>query len=251
MARGGRRIGGRDKPGDPAGPGGAEEGGFASDETGAPNLAAWGQEPLEARSPPPRSQNEPSLPDADVAEANGEDAYFNMTAGGRDEAADPPATAQQSSDGEAQAAAAARDHNDLQFYIDQISGGRITGWIQRGDMPSRRCVVVLKKGDETLARVTASRYRADLLSAGIGDGHHSFDLAIPESLFDEAEHLLDVIEEDTGFRLTTEPIRWRSAAASEAPGPRDTTPAARDEIRDNGAAHGFDPRELLESSVEE
>jgi glycosyltransferase involved in cell wall biosynthesis len=83
------------------------------------------------------------------------------------------------------------------------------------DHPSRHYVVVLKEDNRVYARVRASRFRADLVSAGIGDGCYSFQLSVPHSLMDGAEHLLHLVEEDTDFSLTEEPIRWRSATVSD------------------------------------
>jgi glycosyltransferase involved in cell wall biosynthesis len=100
-------------------------------------------------------------------------------------------------------------------HVDQISAGMIEGWLMAPDHPSRHYVVVLKEDDRVYARVRASRFRADLVSAGIGDGCYSFQLPVPHSLLDGAEHRLRLVEEDTGFSLTEEPIRWRSATVSD------------------------------------
>ena len=84
----------------------------------------------------------------------------------------------------------------------------------RPDQPSHRCLVALKEGDRVLARAVASRFRADLVPAGIGDGCHCFALPMPRSVLDGDEHLLDIVEEDTGIPLAAKPIRWRSAAGT-------------------------------------
>jgi len=99
---------------------------------------------------------------------------------------------------------------DFRFFIDGISDKQIEGWIIRTGQPLHRCVVVLREGDHTLARATASLFRADLTTAGIGDGHHSFVMPTPPGLRDGEEHLLDIVEEESGIRLTREPIRWRA-----------------------------------------
>src|ERR1700680_23219 len=68
----------------------------------------------------------------------------------------------------------------------------------------------------TLARAIASRYRADLASARIGDGYHFFVIPIPPALLDGAEHLLEIIEQGSGIRLTSEPLPWRAEPAADA-----------------------------------
>jgi glycosyltransferase involved in cell wall biosynthesis len=108
------------------------------------------------------------------------------------------------------AASASKSPPAIHAYIDEISESGILGWIMMPDQPSHRCIVALKEGDRILARTSASRFRLDLLSAGVGDGCYSFAFEPPRSLFDGKEHLLEVVEEDTGVRINKEPIQWYS-----------------------------------------
>ena len=103
---------------------------------------------------------------------------------------------------------------DFRFFIDAVSEKQIEGWILRIKQPSDRCVVVLKEGDRILARAIASRFRADLTKTGIGDGQHSFVIPTPSGLLDGEEHLLDIVEQESGIRLTQGPIRWRAERAA-------------------------------------
>jgi glycosyltransferase involved in cell wall biosynthesis len=98
----------------------------------------------------------------------------------------------------------------LRFHIDEVSESRIGGWVIRSDEPSHRCLIAVKEGDRVIARTVASQFRADLAQAGIGDGFHAFSVATPRSLLDGAEHLIEIIEQDSGVALTATPIRWRS-----------------------------------------
>jgi glycosyltransferase involved in cell wall biosynthesis len=108
------------------------------------------------------------------------------------------------------AASASKSPPALHAYIDEVSESGILGWIMLPDQPSRRCIVALKEGDRILARTSASRFRLDLLSAGVGDGCYSFAFEPPRSLFDGREHLLEVVDEDTGARINKETIHWYS-----------------------------------------
>jgi glycosyltransferase involved in cell wall biosynthesis len=103
---------------------------------------------------------------------------------------------------------------NFRAHLDEVSDTEISGWIMQRDEPSHRCVVALKEGERVLVRTIASRFRPDLVSAGVGDGCHAFSLAMPRSLLDGEEHLLEIVEEDTGFALTPEPLRWRLAAGT-------------------------------------
>lgn len=110
----------------------------------------------------------------------------------------------------ADAAAGAPPLFTLRFHIDQISENQISGWIARSDDPSRRCVVLVKDGERVVARAVAEQFRADLAQAGIGDGFHAFSVKTPRVLLDGAEHLIEIVEQETGAALSGAPIRWRS-----------------------------------------
>lgn len=99
----------------------------------------------------------------------------------------------------------------FRYHIDQVTDAQIEGWIARPDQPAHRYIVALREGDRVVARAIASRFRADLVTAGFGDGCHAFILPMPPALLDGQEHLLHVVEQETGFALTPEPVRWRYA----------------------------------------
>jgi GT2 family glycosyltransferase len=105
-------------------------------------------------------------------------------------------------------------------HLDEVSDVEISGWIMQRDEPSHRCVVALKEGERVLVRTIASRFRPDLAAAGVGDGCHAFSLAMPRSLLDGEDHLLEVVEQGTSTSLTGEPIRWRFAGRGVAASPR-------------------------------
>ena len=92
-------------------------------------------------------------------------------------------------------------------HIDQVADNQIEGWIARPERAGHRYIVALREGEYILARAIASRFRADLVTAGLGDGCHGFVLPMPPVLLDGEEHLLQVIEQETGFALNPEPIR--------------------------------------------
>jgi len=102
----------------------------------------------------------------------------------------------------------------FRWYLDQITDKEVAGWIAPRNGLLRHCVVALKEGETVLSRTVASQFRGDLLSAGIGDGCFAFTLPMPQSLLDGEVHVLEIIEEDTGFALTDEPVHWRSGAGT-------------------------------------
>jgi glycosyltransferase involved in cell wall biosynthesis len=154
----------------------------------------------------PGGQNGPRVQNGKAAEGK--------PSNGSAEPADPEATA----DDPAELAPSDRAADDaspkFRAHLDEVSDADISGWIMQLDQPTQRCVVALKEGDRVLARTVASRFRPDLVPAGIGDGCHAFTLAMPRSLLDGDEHLLEIVEEETAFSLTPEPVHWRSAAGT-------------------------------------
>ena len=105
----------------------------------------------------------------------------------------------------------------FRWHLDEITDTEASGWIVARNEPSRHRVVVLKEDERVLARAVASRYREDLLTAGIGDGCYAFSLEMPRALLDGEEHLLEIVEEESGVALTGEKRRWRSAAGTAGP----------------------------------
>ena len=102
----------------------------------------------------------------------------------------------------------------FRWHIDEITDKAASGWIAPTIGPLHHCTVALKEGGAVLARAVASQFRADLLSAGIGDGCYAFTLPMPHSLLDGNLHLLEIIEEQTGAAVTEQPIPWRSGAGT-------------------------------------
>ncbi len=95
-------------------------------------------------------------------------------------------------------------------FVDEVSNEQVSGWVMVRDQPSRRCVVAVKEGGRVLARGMASCFRSDLLDAGIGDGCYGFAIPMPLCLLDGLDHLIEVVEHETGLSLTSAPIGWRS-----------------------------------------
>jgi hypothetical protein len=106
------------------------------------------------------------------------------------------------------------DGLSFRYCVDEITDDKVVGWITVQDDPLRRCVVALKEGGHTCARAVASGFRPDLRSADIGDGCYAFLLQMPRSALDGEEHLLEIVEEESGFALTKSPIRWRSTVGT-------------------------------------
>jgi hypothetical protein len=75
--------------------------------------------------------------------------------------------------------------------IRLIGDGMVTieGWMQAPDWPGATVAVEARADGHLVATATADRFRADLLQAGIGDGHHGFSLTFDAALLNGASVL--------------------------------------------------------------
>lgn len=63
--------------------------------------------------------------------------------------------------------------------VDGIHRGQLRGWAMDLAEPTSRLIVqVVDDSGETIARLLADRYRADVQKAGYGDGHHGFAMQV-------------------------------------------------------------------------
>ena len=70
----------------------------------------------------------------------------------------------------------------LRGYVDVASTRRIAGWAQNPEHPEAPVCLDVRVGGQLIGQVLANRYREDLQRAGLGSGHHGFELALPAGL---------------------------------------------------------------------
>ena len=88
--------------------------------------------------------------------------------------------------------AAARAEPGLQCHFDGVIDGQAHGWAFDRRQPALRLPVELLFEGQTMARGVANLHRADLVQAGLGDGHHHFRLALPAAWQDGQPRRLSV-----------------------------------------------------------
>ncbi|MGH6811481.1 MAG: radical SAM protein [Methylocella sp.] len=64
-------------------------------------------------------------------------------------------------------------------YVDYFGPNQALGWVWDSAAPSRHLNVVALKDTNIISVMVANLYRPDLQQAGIGNGHHAFDLRFP------------------------------------------------------------------------
>ncbi len=114
--------------------------------------------------------------------------------------------------------------------VNAVDRGRVRGWAQDAASP-----VVLRILDNgvVIGRVVADRYRADLQHAGIGDGRHGFELAVPGGLSPLVRHVIEVQRASDGRGLWHSPWVFEATAAKPSGQPMRQTkrqPAARSRV---------------------
>lgn len=93
--------------------------------------------------------------------------------------------------------------------VDGIHGTAIVGWAQDADDPGIPLEIDLVAGKRLVCRGVADLLREDLIHAGIGDGRHGFQIAMPAELFDGSEYALSLVPRG-GKPLNSDPLRFRS-----------------------------------------
>lgn len=76
-----------------------------------------------------------------------------------------------------------RRRRELFGYIDQRSGGRVSGWVYDRLRPSDRFEVEICSAGAVIGRARAERPRDDLARAGFGDGRYGFHFDLPDGDF--------------------------------------------------------------------
>jgi hypothetical protein len=90
-------------------------------------------------------------------------------------------------------------------YLDLVEGRQVCGWaFHPGDPNAAEAVDVFVDGVFVL-QVAATEFRADLLQAGIGNGHHSFAIDLPPKVVDSRTHEVAVRFATTGVDLVGSP----------------------------------------------
>jgi len=98
--------------------------------------------------------------------------------------------------------------------VELVTRRLIAGWAFSGADAGPVPLMVLLNG-AVVGQIIADRYRADLKSAGIGDGRHAFSFVLPKGLSPDTDHRIEVRREIDwsllgGAQLV--PAAWVSAA---------------------------------------
>jgi glycosyltransferase involved in cell wall biosynthesis len=92
----------------------------------------------------------------------------------------------------------------LRGHLDTVTRDRISGWATGLEDGVPVALQVLDNG-RPIARVLSNLYRPDLEAAGIGNGRHGFDVAVPGGLSPLSRHVIQVRREADGSELTGSP----------------------------------------------
>jgi hypothetical protein len=83
--------------------------------------------------------------------------------------------------------------------VDRIVQGKLRGWAMVVDQPKVKANVHLRVNGKIVKNGVANRLRPDLVKAGIGDGHHGFEIDIGSAVTSDA--LIEVTAGNADFVL--------------------------------------------------
>lgn len=83
--------------------------------------------------------------------------------------------------------------HELQGHFDCVRGRTVHGWAWRRAVPTEQVAVRILVDGTEVAQGVADLHRPDLQAAGIGSGEHSYQIILPESVFDEEVHEIVVL----------------------------------------------------------
>ena len=85
-------------------------------------------------------------------------------------------------------------------HVDRIVNGKLRGWAMYSGQPKRRARVHAFVNGQLVHTIVADRRREDLVKAGVGDGHHGFEMDVDPTW--PADARLDLKVGTTGEALT-------------------------------------------------
>ena len=92
-----------------------------------------------------------------------------------------------------------------QGALDVTTRERVTGWAWDAAHPDHPVALQILDNGVPVGRVLANQFRSDLRRAGIGEGRHGFDLALPGGLSPLGRHVISVRFEQDGSELPGSP----------------------------------------------
>ena len=94
--------------------------------------------------------------------------------------------------------------------LDEVKCDKIFGWAWNRTQPNTPVNVDIYDGGSKLGSATASEFRQDLVTHGIGDGRHAFNFPTPASLKDGQDHSIIVKVQNSTFQLNNSNLRFNS-----------------------------------------
>jgi len=114
-------------------------------------------------------------------------------------------------------------------FVDYASTTTISGWAWDSRKPNDPVDVNIRSGGQTIATIVADRFREDLLTAGFGNGRHSFVIERPAGILDADGRVLSATIEGSDFELNRSPFRCGQTPPVPADAASASTAASRRE----------------------
>jgi glycosyltransferase involved in cell wall biosynthesis len=103
--------------------------------------------------------------------------------------------------------------NRIKGNLDEVSPRIISGWAHDTFHPDDPVSLLVTDNDHLVKRILANRYREDLKNAAVGNGRHSFEFVLPQSLSPFERHTLRVFCEADGTDIPGSPVTLEPSSA--------------------------------------
>ena len=103
----------------------------------------------------------------------------------------------------------------LRGNIEVANPARLAGWVQDKSRSDAAVDLLITNNGVEAGSILADRYRADLVEAEIGNGHHAFDFKFPPGAISTESHIIRIFEKSTGVELPGSPVTLKASQSFE------------------------------------
>ncbi len=125
-------------------------------------------------------------------------------------------------------------------FLESVADGTVSGWAFNSDAPDEPVTIEVSVDDRRVLIAEADLYRSDLEAAGMGNGRHHFQVALPKTFIRHGSFISAILGEN-GDHIPGSPRKLEMQAPLSAPTPPtpQPVPAAAPAFMDKDAQQRF------------
>lgn len=139
-------------------------------------------------------------------------------------------------------------NNSIHGFLEKVGPVYANGWLWDPTRPEEPINFALISDGLVVFKGVADTYREDLEDAGIGDGQHGFSVALPEFLFDNQNHQIELVASDSGTSINGSPIDFVSQGCEQTNIQLDGT-GLRGSVKNKAGLSESGELELVENNI--